>query len=455
MNNTSQDESLSSSYDDDLLGGDNTSPESAAIARGAARTAAARGTQRVMAGRLPVSSTATSVATKASKTISSAGSTPKIISSPRAPTTIPRVSVQNVPRIPKAPKIRVPKARANTIAKATDRASKGYDILSARLEQNQSVTVETKNVKDAKSHNSTKRRKHNNIQQYTKTITQALQQVASFGKIFITNTILGMALFATYEGVIDYVAPPMVENAITKEDDVLYIYSNIADVSNGDVSDGVSSDDIALNEIGDNDDAMDRATLPQHFLAGAMAGTSHAVLSLALEIKRNVTPSTAGKSTTNVTVTNLIQQHKPIHLQFPNLSYSAAYILHHSLAHSVLFGSYQLTKRLLIQNISPDPTTAGNGTNGSSGSNNNDAILHISCIAMAGGLAGQLQHVTSHISEQCFSLVDETTNSSSSLLRRLQLASWPTWRSTMLAFPPSAIGFLAFEYGKMMMADDH
>ena len=335
MNNTSQDESLSSSYDDDdLLGGDNTSPESAAIARRAARTAAARGTQRVMAGRLPVSSsTATSVATKASKTISHA-SRQKIISSPRAPTTIPRVSVQNVPRIPKAPKIRVPKARANTIPKATDRASKGYDILSARLEQNQSVTVETKNVKDAKSHNSTKRRKHNNIQQYTKTITQALQQVTSFGKIFITNTILGMALFATYEGVIDYVAPPLVEIR-TKEDDILC--NNIADVSNGDVSDDESSDDIALNEIGDNDDAMDRATLPQHFLAGAMAGTSHAVLSLALEIKRNVAPSTAGKSTTNVTVTNLIQQHKPIHLQFPNLSYSAAYILHHSLAHSVLF----------------------------------------------------------------------------------------------------------------------
>ena len=71
-----------------------------------------------------------------------------------------------------------------------------------------------------------------------------------------------------------------------------------------------------------------------------------------------------------------------------------------------------------------------------------------------GGLAGQFEHVTSHISEQCFSLVDETKNSSS-LLRRLKLASWPTWRSTMVAFPPSAIGFLAFEYGKMMMADDH
>ena len=386
MNNTSQDESLSSSNDDDLLGGDNTSPESAAIARGAARTAAARDTQRVMAGRLPVSSsTATSVATKASKTISR-GSTP-------------RVSVRNVTRIPKAPKIRVPKARANTIAKATDRASKGYDILSARLEQTQSIG-ETKNAKDAKSHNSTKRRRSNNIQQYRKIITQALQQVTSFGKIFITNTILGMALFATYEGVIDYVAPPLVEIR-TKEDDILC--NNIADVSNDDVSDDESSDDIALNEIGDSDDAMDRATLPQHFLAGAMAGTSHAVLSLAFEIKRNVTPSTAGKSTTNVTVTNLIQQHKPIHLQFPTLNYSTAYILHHSLAHSVLFGSYQLTKRLLIQNISPDPTTARNGTNSSSGSNNNDAILHISCIAMAGGLAGQFQHVTSHISEQCFS----------------------------------------------------
>ena len=81
---------------------------------------------------------------------------------------------------------------------------------------------------------------------------------------------------------------------------------------------------------------------------------------------------------------------------------------------------------------------------------NNDSIRHIASITLAGGIAGQFQHITSHISEQCLGLVNESKNSTS-LLRRLKVASWPSLRSTLLSFPPSAIGFLAFEYGKMVM----
>mmetsp|Transcript_11005 Transcript_11005/g.27075 ORF Transcript_11005/g.27075 Transcript_11005/m.27075 type:complete len:115 (+) Transcript_11005:584-928(+) len=93
--------------------------------------------------------------------------------------------------------------------------------------------------------------------------------------------------------------------------------------------------------------------------------------------------------------------------------------------------------------------------NTSHGRSSNNAV-HVASIAVAGGLAGQFQHVTSHLSEQWLALAyDGTMNPSSpSLLRRLVHASWPTWRSTMLAFPPSAIGFLAFEYGKLMVAGD-
>jgi len=167
-----------------------------------------------------------------------------------------------------------------------------------------------------------------------------------------------------------------------------------------------------------------------------------------LEVKWNVSSDglqAAGKGT-NHTFTNAITQ-KPLHFQVPALNYSAASILHHSLAHSVLFGSYQLTKRLFLQYL----PSSGSTNNPNSG--NHDAI-HIASIAMAGGLAGQFQHVTSHFTEQWLGLADDAKNSSSSALRRFKFATCPTVRSTMLAFAPSAIGFLAFEYGKFMVTGE-
>jgi hypothetical protein len=138
--------------------------------------------------------------------------------------------------------------------------------------------------------------------------------------------------------------------------------------------------------------------------------------------------------------------------------YSASTFLHHSLSHSVLFGSYQLSKRSLARLRSHHRRSAGgNGVGG------DDDALRFATIAVAGGLAGQCQHVVGHLSERWLGLaaVDvaaaATANlpasSSPSSLRRLVLSSsfWPTWRSTALTFPLSAVGFLAFEYGKLMM----
>jgi len=392
----------------DGYGGDNTSAESAAIARGAARTAAARGTRTIMAGRLPVSSS--SVVSKASKTITRAKPTPRVI-----------------PRIPKAPRIRVPKARANTIARASDRAAKGFDVLTAGLEQNDETT------KGAQTNaNDTSSKKKSTSSSIRKSATQVLQQVSSFGKIFVTNTILGIAVFATYEEVIEHVAP--------SEQTLHHMHNNmIAETEADDTRDDADEN----YSVTTTTDVMDRATLPQHCLAGLMAGTSHAVLSLVMMVKRsNADAATSTIHHSNTTIPNLIERQKPIHLQYPALNYSAAYILHHSLAHCVLFGSYQWTKRVLIERV------------GRSGSSNNDTLLHVGSIALAGGLAGQSQHVTSHLSEQCLGLIDEVRyTSTSSFLRRLKHATWPTWRSTWLAFPPSAIGFLAFEYGRFIL--DH
>ena len=348
-----------------------TSPESAALARGAARTAAqsagrsaaTRGGARAITGRLPIASqTAAKAGARASKTVARGARAPstaatRVVSrgarAPR-PVAVPRTPHVRgvVPRssTPKLSSARIPKARANTIAKATDRASRGIDVLSAGLETPESTTSNTQNA-------ARKSTQIKSTTQIIKSITHAAKQLTSFGRIFVTNTVLGMAVFGTYEGIIEHLAPP------SSQDMTL----NNAESASNDIRDenyAISAppqlDYLDTEEDEDNDD-MDRATLPQHFFAGAMGGAAHAVLSLALEVKVNASSDglqTASKST-NYTSTIAM---KPIQLQVPTLSYSAKSILHHSLAHSVLFGSYQLTKRLLLNHLPTSEVTMNNGT---------------------------------------------------------------------------------------------
>ena len=373
---TSQDESDS-----------DTSAESAAVARGAARTAATTSTRGIV-GRLPVQSSSSS----------SVGLSVRNI--PRLPKRAPRVRASSPPRttpkirVPKS-HVKVPKSHANTIAKASDRASKGLDLYSS-LGDNVNV-----------DNNVTKKSMQIRISRY-------IQQISSFGKVFITNTVLGMAVFSTYEWVIENVTPPSSDCDDDIEEDV-HKQPNLQ-LQEEQIDKEITEDD------------MDRATLPQHFLAGGLAGISHSILSLAMDIKKSDLAASKGRTTSGSTA-NLINRYN-----FPTFRYSSVYITHHSLAHSVLFGSYQTSKRMCL--IKDEE--------------NNDSILHIASITMAGGIAGQIQHVTSHLSEQCLGLVNETKNFTS-LLQRLKVASLPSFRSTLLSFPPSAIGFLAFEYGKMVM----
>jgi len=149
-----------------------TSAESAAVARGAARTAAT--STRGIVGRLPVQSTSSSVGLSVKNIPRLPKRAPRMrASSPRG--SIPR-STPKI-RVPKS-HIKVPKSHANTIAKASDRASKGFDIISSMEDAN----VDNNNV--------TKKSMQIRISQY-------IQQISSFGKVFVTNTILGMAVFAT------------------------------------------------------------------------------------------------------------------------------------------------------------------------------------------------------------------------------------------------------------------
>jgi len=320
--------------------------------------------------------------------------------------------------------------------------TKLHAVVHAGLEQRDHNTAvnEPSNTRhhgkeDSKSHH------HPRIKGELWLLPPLAHRVISACKVFATNTVLGMAVFSAYESTIEKLAPT---SSSSSGEDGAHGHSPPrryrSREARGD-DDGSGADEGEASAI--PTDAMDRATLPQHLLAGAAGGAAHAALSLALEAKLEAGTSASRRR-----------------LHVPPVRYSASTFLHHSLSHSVLFGSYQLSKRTLARLRSHHRRSAGDGDGGG------DDALRFATIAVAGGLAGQCQHVVGHLSERWLGLAaaenvaaaatttaNPSASSSSVSLRRLVMSSssWPTWRSTALTFPLSAVGFLAFEYGKLMM----
>mmetsp|Transcript_19720 Transcript_19720/g.29265 ORF Transcript_19720/g.29265 Transcript_19720/m.29265 type:complete len:329 (-) Transcript_19720:126-1112(-) len=204
----------------------------------------------------------------------------------------------------------------------------------------------------------------------------------AFGTNLLKNTILGMAVFESYGYVVSKTAPLPTEQASN------VVVRRLVDEENSEA-------------FLDEPDEYARATLPAHFGAGFLAGSIHGIGSTFSE--RHV---------------NLAR-------------FGAINTVHHSLAHSLLFGSYEAIKRIIISQehfIDEDTEYYGVG--------------YLSAFGFAGGIAGQVQHVASFYSEQWLGL------SNSTLRLSFRSAAAPSLWSTLLAFPPSAIGFIAFEYGK-------
>lgn len=150
-------------------------------------------------------------------------------------------------------------------------------------------------------------------------------------------------------------------------------------------------------------DEYARATVPTHFVAGALGGTVHGIIG---------------------TIWEIVVQERTFQTM-PKMTF------HHSLAHASLFGSYEVWKRLVL------------GTSGLDiGSELHQGTTYLGSVSIAGGLAGQVQHVVSHYSEQWLRLEE----GDSIALRR----GAPAMRQVWLAFPPSAVAFVAFEYGRRL-----
>ena len=390
---------------------DEHSPESAGLARGLARSAASRSA----VGRLPVSSARAGgksmVKTTARQSMR--------VRSPRATMHKPTTSMANQikmrgggARVSAASKVKIQPSggkvagaakratprgggasgrgvNVRRIARASDRASTGLDLVEAASSEEASAKSEVPR------------------QDFSGRIKDVMRRVPAFMTTLAKNTVLGMAVFATYKSVVEYELP-----------------SSSANDRDGDI---VSSDLFAA------------ATLSRHIAAGFLGGTAHAGVNYTMDgmvrMRHNFFGGVA-KGTA------------------PAPSPFLPYMMHHAISHGVLFGSYEGTKRVLISFLG-----GGIGENTHHKANHDDdENMHYSnllAIGLAGGIAGTLQHVVSEYTETTFvSSYSQIWQKDWTFSERLQLlprASLPSPRALAMAFIPSSIGFVAFEYGKELM----
>ena len=272
------------------------------------------------------------------------------------------------------------------------------------------------------------------------------------------NTVLGMAVFATYEGVVEYV--PLSSAKSTQ--------------SNDHTENGKSDTDTEILVT----DPFASATLSRHAAAGFVAGGVHASLSYTFDgISRW---RQMNKKKKNVNIMSMARH--PVGAASSMIASIRSggpflpYALHHATSHMVLFGTYEATKRLLLGVISRHDET------GNAEEEEEDIDSHYSSIiavGLAGGIAGTAQYIVGDYTERLTLLPTgersaekmPSANASSSSrsqhplsslklansarkLRSLPMPRVPDGRSLLLAFIPSAIGFVGFEFGREVISDD-
>jgi hypothetical protein len=295
-------------------------------------------------------------------------------------------------------------------------------------------------------------------------------------KALLKNTLLGAAVFGSYEKIITLIDDNNNSNIKNNFD-------------NNKEENPTSTDYLCLLK----QDAYSRVSVLNHFGAGACSGSIHGLLTISLDSINYLYHQRNAIMLRKKNTSQLMKQKV-----YQSLPWSVSYTLHHSLAHAILFSSYEWTKRLL-HSFEKDSNNYYNDKQSiiaSSSSSTTTTITSIPtwfsydvlAIFIAGGIAGQIQHIMSHLSEQILHVSDDghhhhssttssimgnnnnnmekqekliTTRSSNSRyvrnyvfnsMQTIRTLTLPTFGSTMVAFLPSAVGFAAFEFGKDMMS---
>lgn len=248
----------------------------------------------------------------------------------------------------------------------------------------------------------------------------------------LRNSLVGAAVFETYVYTISKVASPPgceeegKEKGVAKQENESGDNDPLIKMSDGDLVDD-DEDDTEETIPLDAPDVFSRASLLAHVGAGALAGSLDGLLSSIWESKS-----------------------QPNSFQF-FLKKARHLVLQQCISHALLFGSYEWCKRSMIHRMRSSQLGEWNIKD--------SGLSRLGCIAVAGGLAGQLQFLTNHYGEQIQEIQtnkshirNQTPRNQLSVNLRLRMRELkhPSMGPMIAAFVPSAVGFVAFEYGKQL-----
>jgi hypothetical protein len=174
-------------------------------------------------------------------------------------------------------------------------------------------------------------------------------------------------------------------------------------------------------------DVYTRTSVAQHFAAGAVGGTIHSI-------------GVLGFMSSEHLYKHGLDRNRMFSYQIVS-TFSMLHTIHHSMAHALLFSSYEFIKRKLFDTtIFHTPEIL---------EENHTDYSHLVAIGTAGGIAGVIQYVSSLYTEKWLYVGDENSINDWNKYRFRQFfVPRPSFRSMAMSFPPSAIGFIAFESGK-------
>jgi hypothetical protein len=344
--------------------------------------------------------------------------------------TVARLPIGSLPRRAVFMNRRLP---VRQVARLSDRISTGLDLYSSAVESTTTTTTTEEGRRGGKKQRlllipsrvisfATCKSKRNDTQNELADECAAFQRHTSTDIFVITltlltkfysfrtstallkNTLLGTAVFEAYGFTVLKLAPTTEEAFKRRQVEV---------------DDDEGNTQVHMDEA----DEFARASLTSHFVSGLVAGTVHGVASTFIE----------GTGASNI------------------LRTLPAMTVHHAVAHSLLFGSYESVKRAMLTTFLSDED---DGTQFYGGE-------YLVSFGVAGGMAGQIQHVASHYTEQLLGITEGCAAAAAGDAggvvrvafnpRTFSSLAAPAIRPILFAFPPSAIGFIAFEYGKKFM----
>ena len=311
-----------------------------------------------------------------------------------------RTAIGKVPQrvIPK----KLPRFSAKRVATISDKMSNVMDVSTEVIDIVSQVDTDKSASENSKQ--AFKSPASNSSSSLMFSLRSKANYILSFSGNILKNSLLGAAVFETY----DYV----IENSVTS-------------------SMKKSHSNQATNNY--QQDIYSHVPLWLHFGAGAAAGSIHSILQKTIDV------AICDRS-------------------FSSFRSLALNITNHATAHSILFGGYELSKRsltslsssLFSSNDSSQPRNMNNTYFSILSADNDEvkstSVAQITIVAFSGGIAGSLQqlatHYSRHLEENIF------MKSKVSIIRSLVRLSPPSIRSICTAAPGNALAFVAFEYGK-------